>query len=169
MARLCSCLPVDSPGALNTVQNMHRWLTLACLLCKARIRETDEGSDIATLVQLGLISVEERHFFEETVSMDSRRVSTPLPANGVDGDEEASSQAAPRTDRFPSKARTSLVTFFMWSELSRLLKDGTLHAQQFAVLEADVAHISSHYNRLDAMVAQILPFCYANYIKFVQS
>ena len=36
MARFCSCLAPDDPEAVAVARRVHRWLSLSCMLCKAR-------------------------------------------------------------------------------------------------------------------------------------
>lgn len=153
-AKLCAAFDAEDADSREAVFRMRRWQSLALVLSKERVRGDRLGGSadfLVTLECVGLLTADERDQLE-----------APLLFPAANTDESASC-----SERFPSKGRGALVMQWMWVELTRQMRRGSLHPQTYASLDGDVGMLSQLHNRLDAMVAQVLPFSYANFIKFV--
>ena len=183
VAKVCGSLDASDAQQVASVLRLRRWLSLACVLSKLRLR--GEPGDLSLLEAAGLLSSDEHDLFRKPLLTQPARTAgrgcttcsssastAGWPSMSRDSLDElgrcgGGQDGAQRAECFPSKARVRLVLHLMSAELSALLHSGALHTQQWASVDVDVSNLYAHLSRLDAMVAQNLPFAYANFIKFV--
>lgn len=195
-ARICAYLPSEGRAGndtaddqdedvVETVHRVRRWLILVFLLCKARVRaESGPGSlDLAAFEHSGLLTAEELALMRGRVTSTPAEPSLTFPAAPAAPVccPPASSQSRPATaaagsaaselssplGSFPSKARVHLLCQLLWGELALLLRQGRLHAQQFAHLDGEIGLLAESFNKLDTLLSQLLPFSFANMTKTV--
>lgn len=168
ISRLCAYMPRPEDGdeeTTETVLRIRRWLTLTFIFCRARVRSHEEQVRFSELVSLGILTPEEKELMEKPV-ISSAFSTTAEPSSASSG---ADHEAPPPVhgERFPSKARVTLVAMLAWHELSAQLRRGTVQTQQFASLDAEVSHLAEAFNRIDTLCSQLLPFAFANMAKTV--